>query len=152
MGRRPFRVIGLPGAESAAADLAARLRAARCGLDCRRFADGETYLRVLDDVAGCDVAVVAELRDPDAQLAGLLFLPDALRELGAVRVGLVAAYLPYMRQDARFRAGEAVTARSFARLVSAAYRWLVTVDPHLHRIAVAEAVNDLCLEGDNVDG
>jgi ribose-phosphate pyrophosphokinase len=38
-----------------------------------------------------------------------------------------------MRQDTRFRAGEAVTSTSFARLISAGFDWLVTVDPHLHR-------------------
>ena len=135
-----LRVLGLPGAEGAAAALAECLHAPICRLQSRRFADGETYLRVLDDVRGCAVAVVAALRDPDAQLAPLLFVPDALRELGAVEVGLVAPYLPYMRQDARFLPGEAITLRSFARVVSAAYAWLATVDPHLHRIDALDEV------------
>ncbi|HEX7440949.1 MAG TPA: ribose-phosphate diphosphokinase, partial [Caldimonas sp.] len=100
---------------------------------------GEIYLRLAGDVAGCDIAVVAQLRDPDPQLPGLLFVADALRELGAASVGLVAPYLPYMRQDMRFRAGEAVTSRSFAKLVSTAFMWLVTVDPHLHRVASLDA-------------
>jgi ribose-phosphate pyrophosphokinase len=38
-----------------------------------------------------------------------------------------------MRQDMRFRAGEAVTSRSFARLLGSAFDGLVTIDPHLHR-------------------
>ena len=139
-GGRPLCVLPLPRAEAAATRFAERLGAPLCALESRRFADGETYLRVLGDVAGCDVAVVAEMRDPDAQLPGLLLLPDALRDLGAVSVGLIAPYLPYMRQDARFRPGEAVTARSFARLISSAYQWLVTVDPHLHRIASLDEV------------
>jgi ribose-phosphate pyrophosphokinase len=38
-----------------------------------------------------------------------------------------------MRQDRRFKPGEAVTSRQVARLLSDAFDWLVTVDPHLHR-------------------
>lgn len=38
-----------------------------------------------------------------------------------------------MRQDRRFRAGEGVTSRYVAELLSGAFDWMVTVDPHLHR-------------------
>jgi ribose-phosphate pyrophosphokinase len=133
-------LIALPGAEGCARRLAAALRLPCCRLDSRRFPDGETYLRVLDPVAGCDVWVVAQLREPDPQLPALLFLADALRELGAARVGLVAPYLPYMRQDMRFHAGETVTSRSLANWIDARFDGLVTVDPHLHRIATLDAI------------
>jgi ribose-phosphate pyrophosphokinase len=136
----PLRVIALPASQACGERIAAQLGAATCPLESRRFPDGEVYLRVAGDVNGCDVAIVAQLRDPDPQIPGLLFLADALRELGALRVGLVAPYLPYMRQDARFRPGEAITSRSFAKLVSAAFDWLVTVDPHLHRHACLDAL------------
>lgn len=126
-------VISLPGSEACAERIAERLGAPRCGLESRRFPDGETYLRVLDDMNDRDAVIVAQLCDPDPQIPGLLFLADALRELGANTVGLVAPYLPYMRQDTRFLPGEAITSRSFAKLVSAAFDRLVTVDPHLHR-------------------
>lgn len=130
-----LRIVPAPGAEPFAARLADKLGVALCRLEHRRFPDGETYLRVVDEVAGCDVAIACQLRDPDPQLPGLLFAADTVRELGARSVGLVAPYLPYMRQDTRFRPGEALTSRSFARLVDAAFEWLVTVDPHLHRHA-----------------
>jgi len=127
-------VIALPGADACADRLAARLHLRRCRLDSRRFPDGERYLRVIDEVQDRDVVVVAQLRDPDPQLPGLLFLADTLRELGAARIGLLAPYLPYMRQDTRFQPGEAVTSRSLARWMASRFDWLATVDPHLHRI------------------
>ncbi|HEX6361503.1 MAG TPA: ribose-phosphate diphosphokinase, partial [Albitalea sp.] len=133
-------LIAWPGADACADRLAAKLHAPRCRLDSRRFPDGERYLRVMDAVAGRDAVVVARLRDPDPQLPGLMFLADALRELGAKRVGLVAPYLPYMRQDVRFRPGEAVSAKSLAKWISAQYDWLATVDPHLHRVATLDAL------------
>ena len=48
-------------------------------------------------------------------------------------MGLVTPYLAYLRQDRQFRPGEAVTSRTFARLLSGYADWLVTIDPHLHR-------------------
>jgi ribose-phosphate pyrophosphokinase len=40
-----------------------------------------------------------------------------------------------MRQDTSFQPGEAVTSATYAALLSAAFNWLVTLDPHLHRYA-----------------
>lgn len=136
----PACVLALPGAERATDRLAMLLRQPRAALVFRRFPDGESYLRIDDPVAGREVLVVAALKDPDPQLATLLFAADLLRDLGAARIGLVAPYLPYMRQDARFRPGEALTSRSFARRIGDAYDWLVTVDPHLHRYASLDAI------------
>jgi ribose-phosphate pyrophosphokinase len=128
-------VIPLQGAHACADRIATRLSTTCIRFEQRRFPDGETYLRVPDDVRDRDIVVVAHLRDPDPQLPALVFLADALHELGARSAGLVAPYLPYMRQDMRFRPGEAITSHSFARLVGGAFDWLVTVDPHLHRRA-----------------
>lgn len=101
----------------------------------RRFPDDETYVRFEDDPAGRDVVVVSDLHHPDAKTVALALLCAAARDLGARRVGLVAPYMPYMRQDARFKPLEGVTSRYYGRLLSGAVDWLVTVDPHLHRHA-----------------
>lgn len=126
-------VLPSPGNEAFASSLAREIGAEVGGVESRRFPDDETYVRLLCDVAGREVVVVASLRGPDRLFLPLAFLADAARDLGAARVGLVAPYLAYMRQDARFRPGEAVTSRTFARLLGSAFDWLVTVDPHLHR-------------------
>jgi len=120
--------------------LATRLGTQAGEIESRRFPDEETYLRFATPVAGCDVILVGSLDRPDPKLARLVFLADAARDLGARQVGLVAPYLGYLRQDTRFRPGEAVTAPSFARLLSSAFDWLVTVDPHLHRYASLEEI------------
>lgn len=100
----------------------------------RAFPDGETYLRIDRAFEGRPVAIVDTLSRPDAKFLPLVFAADAARDLGASQVGLVAPYLAYMRQDRRFEPGEAITSRSVARLISGSIDWLVTVDPHLHRI------------------
>ena len=102
-------------------------------LERRRFPDGESYLRIHAEVKDRPVLVLADLSHPDDKFLPLSFLCDTLRELGAGQIGLIAPYLCYMRQDTRFHPGEAITSRTFARLLSSQIDWLVTVDPHLHR-------------------
>jgi len=124
----------LPGNEVFAERLAAAV-GGECGLlSLRDFPDGESYVRVDSDPFGREVQIVATLRHPNDETLPLLFLADAVRELGATRVGLVAPYLAYMRQDTRFRDGEAITSRSYARIISRTVDSLLTVDPHLHRV------------------
>jgi ribose-phosphate pyrophosphokinase len=123
----------LPRPDALGTGLARCLQAEAGELELRRFPDGESYLRVLTDPAGRDVVVCRSLDRPDEHVLPLLLLAETLRDLGAARVGLVAPYLAYMRQDVRFRAGEGVTSRYFAAMLSRHFDWMVTVDPHLHR-------------------
>ena len=126
-------VIAMPGNESMAGSIASSLVAEVGSLSWRRFPDGESYVRLESDVSGREVILVSSLFRPDEKILPLLFAADAAREFGARRVILAAPYLGYMRQDHRFKEGEAVTSRSFAGLLSAHLDGLVTVDPHLHR-------------------
>ena len=126
-------VLAYPANEALAKPLRETLATGAVAFELRRFPDGETYLRVDSVVKDRAVVIVCTLRDPDTHFLPLAFMADALHEMGARDVGLVAPYLAYMRQDRRFRTGEALTSASFARLLSARFDWLVTVDPHLHR-------------------
>ncbi len=126
-------LLAMPGNEPLAQALAAKLPGAVGALDVHTFPDGESGVRLLDDVAGRDIALVCSLANPDEKFLALVFAAAAARDLGARSVGLVAPYLCYMRQDRRFHPGEAITSRTFAELVSHRFDWLVTVDPHLHR-------------------
>lgn len=126
-------LLAFPGNEALASSLCQALGAGPVTIAMRRFPDAETYLRIDSDVTDGAVGIVCTLQDPDARFLPLAFMADTLRDLGARSVGLVAPYLAYMRQDRRFQPGEAITSASFARLLSARFDWLVTVDPHLHR-------------------
>ncbi|RRN63821.1 ribose-phosphate diphosphokinase [Caulobacter sp. 602-1] len=109
-------------------------------LRTRQFVDGESYVRIEADVAGRVVDLVCTLARPDAAFLRLAFAADALRDLGATQVNLIAPYLGYLRQDTRFLPGEAVTSRTFARLLGGVVDRIVTVDPHLHRYADLESL------------
>lgn len=98
-----------------------------------RFPDNETLFRITGDVKHSNVALIADLHDPDRHFLQLILLAETLHDLGAASIGLLAPYLPYMRQDKRFHRGESLSSRYFADLLSGHFDWLMTVDPHLHR-------------------
>jgi ribose-phosphate pyrophosphokinase len=126
-------ILAWPGAARLAASMAEKLGADWGELVLHRFPDGESLVRIDAPVRGRCVVFATSLDHPGDKTLPLLFAADAARELGAAQVGLVAPYLAYMRQDRRFNPGEAVTSRSYARLLSSSFDFLVTVDPHLHR-------------------
>jgi ribose-phosphate pyrophosphokinase len=123
----------MPGNEAFADRLARHAAQPRRELQVHRFPDRESLVQVSAPVAQEDVGLVCTLADPDGKVVPLLMAAATLRDLGAARVGLVAPYLAYMRQDTRFNPGEAVSARIFGKLLGDAFDWLITVDPHLHR-------------------
>jgi len=129
-----------PGNERLGTALTAAIGGEPGAIDVRRFPDGESYVRLRTPPDGRDVVLVCTLDQPDTKIPALYFAAATARELGATRVGLVAPYLGYMRQDARFQAGEAVSSVHFARWLSQWLDWLVTVDPHLHRHATLGAI------------
>ena len=126
-------LFAFPGNERLAALLAPALGAETGEAVLRHFPAGASYWRYETPVAGREVALLCTLDRPDDKALALLFAAAAGRELKAKRIGLIAPYLAYMRQDHRFQPGEAITSGTFAKLVSGEIDWLVTVDPHLHR-------------------
>jgi ribose-phosphate pyrophosphokinase len=125
-------VLSLPGARHFR--LARRLQAVPGLVGVHRFPDGEVRVSLPTAATGRDVVLVAALTPPDECLLPVLFAAGAARDLAATSVGLIAPYLPYMRQDRAFEPGQGVSARYFAATLSEAVDWLITVDPHLHRI------------------
>ena len=138
MTRQAVTVV-LPGSERFGRGVASVLGGEPVAVDLHRFPDGEVRVRVEDARPGPAV-IVCSLYRPDALLAPLLFLCDLLREQGSAPLLLLAPYLAYLRQDRAFHPGEAISARSFARLLDSYFGGIVTVDPHLHRIASLDAL------------
>ncbi len=104
-----------------------------------RFPDGETRLRLPPRLPG-RVAIVRGLQQPNAKLTELCLTAAGARELGAAELALVSPYLAYMRQDVAFTAGEVVSQRHLGRLLAASFELVITVDPHLHRVATMDEV------------
>ncbi len=108
-------------------------------VDVHRFPDGETRLR-LPPAPPARVVLLRGLQQPNDKLVQLLLAACGLRELGVQRLELVSPYLAYMRQDMAFVPGEVVSQRHLGRLLAGHVDAVVTVDPHLHRVATLDEV------------
>ena len=105
-----------------------------------RFPDGETRV-VLPRPLPSDIIVLRGMQhQPNDRLVELLIAAPAARGWGVRHLMLVAPYLAYMRQDMEFTPGEAVSQRHIAALLATFFDRVVTVDPHLHRIASLDEV------------
>jgi ribose-phosphate pyrophosphokinase len=118
-------------------DYASRLETAAgltlAPIERHRFPDGELKLRLPTPVASHAV-LLRSLHRPNEKLIELLLAARAARELGARHLTLVAPYLAYMRQDAEFAPGEAISQRIIGRWLADLFDAVVTIDPHLHRV------------------
>jgi ribose-phosphate pyrophosphokinase len=128
----------LPSSASDAKRLAARLGLLLEEIALHRFPDGE--LRVTVGQAAPTTIIYASLDQPNDKLIAILFASEALRRAGARRLVLLAPYLCYMRQDAAFHEGEAISQRAIGRLIAATVDRVITVDAHLHRTSDIRAV------------
>lgn len=97
------------------------------------FPDGETLIKIDETISDRKVVLIDSLDNTNQKLLPLLFLARTVKDLGASEVGLLAPYLGYMRQDKQFHAGEGLTSKYFAEIISRHFDWMITVDPHLHR-------------------
>jgi ribose-phosphate pyrophosphokinase len=130
-----MQVIAGTGAPKLGKDVANLLSADLVEFEERRFPDGERYLDLKKDCKGKTVSIVqSTYRDPDGLLMEFVMMADAAYGAGAASVVGVFPYLAYLRQDERFKEGEALSSRVFARLIdSSGISRLFVIDPHLHR-------------------
>src|SRR5246500_492412 len=87
----------------------------------QRFADGEVYFQLLENVRGVDVFVVQPTCYPvDQHLVELLVIIDALKRASAARITVVVPYYGYARQDRKDRPRVAISAKLIADLLTTA--------------------------------
>jgi ribose-phosphate pyrophosphokinase len=108
-------------------------------VDRHRFPDGETRLKLPPRLPPA-VALLRGLQQPNDKLAELMLAAAGARELGVRHLTLVSPYLAYMRQDMAFAPGEVVSQRHLGRALAGWFDTVITVDPHLHRVASLDEV------------
>jgi len=86
-----------------------------------RFADGEVYFQLVENVRGADVFVVQPTCYPvDQHLVELLIMIDALKRASAGRITVVVPYYGYARQDRKDRPRVAISSKLVADLMTTA--------------------------------
>src|SRR5215831_2650002 len=86
-----------------------------------RFADGEAYVQIQENVRGADVFVMQPTCHPvDMHLMELLLMMDALKRASARRITSVIPYFGYARQDRKDKPRVPISSKLVADLLTTA--------------------------------
>ncbi len=136
-----FKIFSGTANEPLADEVCRFLGMARGQAQVTRFADGECYVQIQENVRGCDVfvmqptcrAVQANGRSTsvDEHLMELLLMIDALKRASARRITAVIPYFGYARQDRKDKPRSPISSKLVADLLTTAgaHRALI-VDLH----------------------
>ena len=104
--------------------------------DIALFPDGETKVRILDDVRGLDIFIIQPTSPPvNERLMELLIICDALRRASAKSITAVVPYFGYARQDRKHAGRVPITAKLVGNLITVAgVNRLLTIDLHAPQI------------------
>ena len=102
----------------------------------KKFPDGESYIRLEEEVKGEEIVIVQSTGPPqDTNLIQLFILADAAKDLGAKRIIAIVPYLAYARQDKRFLPGEAISIQTIGKLLkTSGIDELITVNVHESKV------------------
>ena len=100
------------------------------------FPDGETYVRIEENVRGRDVFLIQPTCPPTNQhLMELLIMVDAARRASADRITAVIPFFGYARQDRKDQPRVPITAKLVANLLNAAgVSRVLTMDLHAQQV------------------
>jgi ribose-phosphate pyrophosphokinase len=103
--------------------------------EVKRFADGEVFVQINDNIRGADVFIVQSTNPPAENIIELLMLLEASRRASAHRITAVIPYMGYTRQDRKDRPRVAIAAKLMANLITAAGAdRIITMDLHASQI------------------
>jgi ribose-phosphate pyrophosphokinase len=118
-----------------AEELAAHLGQPLCQVTIRRFADGELFVKIDENVRGRDVYIIQPTNPPAENMMELLLLMDAARRASAARITAVVPYFGYARQDRKDQPRVAISAKLMANMVSVAGAdRVLAMDFHQHQM------------------
>ena len=119
-----------------ASDICDYLKVALGNASVSSFPDGETYVKINDNIRGRDVFIIQPTCPPTNQnLMELLILVDAARRASAARITSVIPFFGYARQDRKDQPRVPITAKLVANLlVAAGVNRVLTMDLHAQQL------------------
>jgi len=105
-------------------------------MEISSFSDGETYVRINENIRGRDVFLIQPTHPPvNENLMELLIMIDACLRASAKRITAVVPYYGYARQDRKDRPRVPITAKLVANLITTAGAdRILTLDLHVDQI------------------
>src|SRR5207244_1393323 len=130
-----FKLIAGPGNPELCGEIARTLDVPFCKTTVSRFADGEIFVRIDENVRGNDVFIVQPTNPPADNIMVLLLLIDAARRASAARITCVMPYYGYSRQDRKDQPRVAIGAKLLANMITVAGAHRVLgLDFHQHQL------------------
>jgi ribose-phosphate pyrophosphokinase len=130
-----FKLIAGPANPELCAEIAQMLDVPFCKTTVTRFADGEIFVRIDENVRGNDVFIVQPTNPPAENIMELLLLIDAARRASAARITCVMPYYGYSRQDRKDQPRVAIGAKLLANMITVAgANRVLGLDFHQHQL------------------
>jgi ribose-phosphate pyrophosphokinase len=130
-----FRVLTGNANRALAESIAKSLDVDLCKATVSRFADGEVFVRLDENVRGADVFIVQPTNTPSDNILELLLLIDAAKRASAARITCVMPYYGYARQDRKDQPRVAIGAKLMANMISkAGADRSLGLDFHFHQL------------------
>jgi ribose-phosphate pyrophosphokinase len=130
-----FKLLSGTGNRPLAEEIAKQLGIALCKLTCTRFADGEIFVRIDENIRGNDVFIVQSTNPPAENIMEMLLLIDAAKRASAARVTVVLPYYGYARQDRKDQPRVAIGAKLLANMITeAGADRVLGIDFHQHQM------------------
>src|SRR6188474_216326 len=130
-----FKLLAGPANPDLCAEIAGSLDVERTKLTVNRFADGEIFVRIDENVRGNDVFIVQPTNPPADNIMELLLLIDAARRASAARITCVMPYYGYSRQDRKDQPRVAIGTKLLANMITVAgANRVLGLDFHQHQL------------------
>ena len=130
-----FKLLSGTANRSLAEEIARQIGIELCKVTLSRFADGEIFVRIDENIRGADVFIVQPTNPPAETILELLLLIDAARRASAARVTCVMPYYGYSRQDRKDQPRVAIGAKLLANMIQGAGADRVLgIDFHQHQL------------------
>jgi len=132
---RGFKLISGNANRGLAEEIARSLGVDLAKVTATKFADGEIFVRIDENIRGADVFIVQPTNPPANNIMELLLLIDAARRASAARITCVMPYYGYSRQDRKDQPRVAIGAKLMANMIEkAGADRVLGLDFHQHQL------------------
>ena len=130
-----FKLLAGTANRPLAEEMARHVGVELCKVTLSRFADGEIFVRIDENVRGNDVFIIQPTNPPAENVLEMLLLIDAAKRASAARVTVVMPYYGYSRQDRKDQPRVAIGAKLLANMiVTAGAHRVLGIDFHQHQL------------------
>src|ERR671930_1832560 len=130
-----FKLLSGAANRRLAEEMARHIGVELCKVTLSRFADGEIFVRIDENIRGNDVFIIQPTNPPAENVLELLLLIDAAKRASAARVTVVMPYYGYSRQDRKDQPRVAIGAKLMANLImTAGADRVLGIDFHQHAL------------------